>query len=152
MDVDSIFGLFGFEKNHDKNLNKTKEELNSFKESPQFKIGMFKKMIWNGRSFKDQVLKFLKKSEEFIELESDVGEAGDYMMYTRSYFWVQECNLEDEEWQDAIEYYIDEEFIVCIKLCIKYFEEIEEFEKCAFLKKIQTYTEKQNFLNQLKDP
>ena len=74
------------------------------------------------------------------------------MMYTRSYFWVQECNLEDEEWQDAIEYYIDEEFIVCIKLCIKYFEEIEEFEKCAFLKELQTYTEKQNFLNQLKDP
>ena len=152
MNIDNIFGLFGFEKNHDKNLNKTKEEVNSFKESPQFKVGMFKKMIWNGRSFKDQVLKFLKKSEEFTELESDVGEAGDYMMYTRSYFWVQECNLKDEEWQDAIEYYIDEEFIVCIKLCIKYFEEIEEFEKCAFLKKIQTYTEKQNFLNQLKDP
>lgn len=151
MDIDNIFGLFGFEKDHDKNTKKTLDKLDSFKESPQFKTGMFKKLIWNGRSFKDQVLKFIKKSEEFIELDGDVGEAGDYMMYTRSYFWIQECNLEDEEWQDAIEYYIDEEFIVCIKLCIKYFEEIEEFEKCAFLKKIQNYTEKQDFLNKLKE-
>ena len=151
MDVDSIFGLFGFEKNHDKNLNKTKEELNSFKESPQFKVGMFKKMIWNGKNFKNQILDFLKKAEEFTGLEGDVGEAGDYMMYTRSYFWIQECDLENEEWTDALDHYIDDEFITCIKLCIKYFEEIEEFEKCAFLKNIQNYTEKQNFLNKLKE-
>jgi len=151
MNIDNIFGLFGFEKNHDKNLDKTFDELNSFKDSPQFKVGMFKKMIWNGRSFKDQVLTFLKKSDEFIELEGDVGEAGDYMMYTRSYFWIQECDLKDEEWTDALDHYIDDEFITCIKLCIKYFEEIEEFEKCAFLKNIQNYTEKQDFLNKLKE-
>ena len=83
MDIDNIFGLFGFDKNHGKKENKTIDELNSFKDSPQFKVGMFKKMIWNGRSFKDQIFNFLKKSDEFIELESDVGEAGDYMMYTR---------------------------------------------------------------------
>lgn len=151
MDIDNIFGLFGFDKNHGKKENKTIDELNSFKDSPQFKVGMFKKMIWNGRSFKDQIFNFLKKSDEFIELESDVGEAGDYMMYTRSYFWIQECNLDDEEWTDALDHYIDDEFITCIKLCIKYFEEIEEFEKCAFLKKIQNYTEKQDFLNKLKE-
>ena len=71
--------------------------------------------------------------------------------FTRSYFWIQECNLDNEEWTDALDHYIDDEFITCIKLCIKYFEEIEEFEKCAFLKKIQNYTEKQDFLNKLKE-
>ena len=43
MDIDNIFGLFGFDKNHGKKENKTIDELNSFKDSPQFKVGMFKK-------------------------------------------------------------------------------------------------------------
>tara|TARA_R110002020_G_scaffold26793_5_gene86640 strand:- start:743 stop:1201 length:459 start_codon:yes stop_codon:yes gene_type:complete len=151
MDIDNVFGLFGFGK--DKNENKKIEtnHLDEFRDTPQFKVGMFKKMIWNGRYFKDQVLNFLKKADEFVELEGEVGEAGDYMMYTRSYFWIQECDLEKKEWTSALDYFLDDEFITCIKLCIKYFEEIEEYEKCAFLKKIQNYIEKQDFLNKLKE-
>lgn len=148
MDINSIFSLFG---SNDKEDKEDKKDLEAFKDSPLFKVGMFKKMIWNGKSFRDQVLDFLKKSDEFIELESNVGEAGDYMMHTRAYYWVQDCNLQDEEWKKALNHYIDDEFIVCFKLCIKYFEEIEEFEKCAFLKKIQTYIEKQEVLNKLKE-
>jgi len=151
MDIENVFGLFGFGKDKNKNKKPETDYLTEFKDTPQFKVEMFYKMVWNGKSFKNQVLNFLKKSDEFIELEGEVGEAGDYMMYTRAYFWIQECNLEDKEWKDAIKYYTDDEFIVCIKLCIKYFEEVEEFEKCAFLKKIQIYIEKQEVLNKLKE-
>jgi len=112
---------------------------------------MFKKMIWNGRVFRDQVLDFLKKAEIDMEIGNDLDEAGDYMMHTRAYYWIQDCNLQDKEWKKALNHYIDDEFVVCFKLCIKYFEEIEEFEKCAFLKKIQTYIEKQEILNKLKE-
>jgi len=150
MDLDNVFGLFGFNKDDDKNSKKQEEELLEFKNSPKFKVGMFKKMIWNGLSFRDQVLKFLKKTDGFEMLDGNVREAGDFMMYTRSYFWLQECDLEEEEWQEALGFYVDDELIVCFKLIIKYFEEIEEFEKCAYLKKIQTFVEKQNVLNLIK--
>lgn len=151
MDIDNVFGLFGFGKGKGQNRKPEIDYFEDFKDTPQFKVGMFKKMIWNGRSFKDQVLNFLKKADEFIELEGDIGEAGDYMMYTRSYFWIQECDLKKDEWTDALNHYLDDEFITCIKLCIKYFEEVEEYEKCAFLKNIQNYIEKQEILNKLKE-
>ena len=151
MDIDNVFGLFGFGKDKNRNPKPEVDYLEEFRNTPQFKTGMFKKMIWNGKSFKDQVLNFLKKADEFIELEGDVEEAGDYMMYTRAYYWIQECNLQDEDWKNALIYYLDDEFITCIKLCIKYFEEIEEYEKCAFLKNIQTFLEKEEILNKLKE-
>ena len=145
MNINNIFSLFGSNDKEDK------EDLESFKDSSLFKVGMFKKMIWNGRVFRDQVLDFLKKAEIDMEIGNDLDEAGDYMMHTRAYYWIQDCNLQDEEWKKALNHYIDDEFVVCFKLCIKYFEEIEEFEKCAFLKKIQTYIEKQEILNKLKE-
>ena len=145
MNINNIFSLFGSNDKEDK------EDLESFKDSSLFKVGMFKKMIWNGRVFRDQVLDFLKKAEIDMEIGNDLDEAGDYMMHTRAYYWIQDCNLQDKEWKKALNHYIDDEFVVCFKLCIKYFEEIEEFEKCAFLKKIQTYIEKQEILNKLKE-
>tara|TARA_B100000035_G_scaffold314475_1_gene330859 strand:+ start:514 stop:954 length:441 start_codon:yes stop_codon:yes gene_type:complete len=145
MNINNIFSLFGSNDKDDK------EDLDAFKDSPLFKVGMFKKMIWNGKVFRDQVLNFLKKADIDMEIGDDLDEAGDYMMHTRAYYWVQDCNLQDEEWKKALNHYIDDEFVVCFKLCIKYFEEFEEFEKCAFLKKIQTYIEKQEVLNKLKE-
>lgn len=147
MDIDNIFGLFGFNKNND---NKDQEDLELFRNTPLFKAGMFKKMIFNGINFRTQIVKFFHKADPDIEMEG-MEEAGDYMMYTRAYFWIEKCNLEDEEWQHALEYYSDDEMITSLKLCIKYFEEIEEFEKCAFLKKIQDYIEKTVLLEKLRE-
>lgn len=149
MNIDNIFSLFGFEKNSE---DKIQNDLDSFKDTPIFKVGMFKKMIWNGINFRKQLLDFLKKTEAELDIvDEGLDEAGDYMMYTRAYFWIQECNLQNKEWEKALVNYIDEEFIMCFKLCIKYYEELEEFEKCAFLKKIQDYIEIKKELDPLKE-
>ena len=149
MNIDNIFGLFGFEKN---SKDEIQDDLDAFKDTPLFKIGMFKKMIWNGFNFRKQLLIFLKKTSSELEvIDEGLDEAGDYMMYTRAYFWIQECNLQDKEWERALINYVDEEFIICFKLCIKYYEELEEFEKCAFLKKIQDYIEIKKELDPLKE-
>ncbi len=147
MDIDNIFGLFGFNKNYKK---EDQEELDLFKDTPLFKVGMFKKMIWNGLNFRKQIVQFFHKAEPEIGGKG-IEEAGDYMMYTRAFFWIEQCNLEDNDWQIALEHYSDDKLIVSLKLCIKYFEEIEEFEKCAFLKRIQDYIEKTVLLENLKE-
>ena len=87
MNINNIFSLFGSNDKDDK------EDLDAFKDSPLFKVGMFKKMIWNGKGFRDQVLNFLKKADIDMEIGDDLDEAGDYMMHTRAYYWVQDCNL-----------------------------------------------------------
>ena len=112
---------------------------------------MFYKMIWNGNNFRDQIFSFFGNSNLEKDFTLGLDEASDYIMYTRAYYWIQECNLQDKEWEEALIYYLDKELINCLKLSIKHYEEIEEFEKCAFLKKIQTFLEKQELLQTLKE-
>ena len=147
MDLDNVFGLFGHNRNDidPKKEMEARKELDLLKDTPKFKVGMFTKMIFNGINFRKQVVKFFTSSSAEIIGKDGLEEVGDYMMYTRAYFWIQDCNLKKEEWRNAVEYYSGDfghiELITCLKLAIKHFEELEEFERCAFLKNIQDYTE-----------
>ena len=158
MDLDNIFGLFGFNKDNDNSKEESYlKEIEEYKSTPKYKVGMFYKMISNGIQFRGQLIKFFEKSTR-EELDLGIGEVGDYMMYTRAYYWIQECDIKKDEWKEALQHYLKQEgfenkecekndFINCFILSIKYFEEIEEFEKCAFLKNIQDYLKKEYILN-----
>jgi hypothetical protein len=63
-------------------------------------------------------------------------------MYTRAYFWIKDCSVRKKEWKIALKNNANEDFIQLIKLCINYFESTEEYEKCAHLKKIQDFLQK----------
>jgi hypothetical protein len=143
MSLNNIFALFGFSEEDDKNKDsgKLENDLMAFKETPQFKLGMFHKLIMNGNLFKEHVLKFLTKSEPKLDTEG-MDEAGELMMYTRAYFWIQECKIRSKFWNEALKAYSNDEFLCSVKLCIHFFESIEEYEKCAHLKKIQDFVEK----------
>ena len=141
MGLDSIFALFGFSEGDDKDLNKIKVDLEVYKETPHFRVGMFVKMIMNGNTFKKQVVKFFAKSDPELDMKG-MDEAGEYMMYNRAYFWIQECKVRNKEWKIALQNSPGENLLCAVKLSIHYFESTEEFEKCAHLKKIQDFVEK----------
>jgi len=141
MGLDSIFALFGFSEGDDKDLNKIKVDLEVYKETPHFRVGMFVKMIMNGNIFKKQVVKFFAKSDPELDMKG-MDEAGEYMMYNRAYFWIKECKVRNKEWKIALQNISDENLLCALKLSIHYFESTEEFEKCAHLKKIQDFVEK----------
>lgn len=140
MSLTSIFALFGFPE-EDKNGKKLEKELLAYKETPHFKLGMFHKLITNGLMFKKQILKFFAKSDPEMET-GDLDGAGEYMMYTRSYYWVQDFKPRSKFWKEAVKDYSHEEFLCSVKLAIHYFESVEEYEKCAHLKKLQDLVEK----------
>lgn len=140
MNIGGIFALFGFNEG-DKEDKKLKKDLEAFKETPHFKIKMFIKMISQGMGFKDQLLKFFSNMQPKIDT-SDLGEAGDFMMYNRAWYWISECNLRKKTWKIALQENASEDFIKCIEVILRYFESIEEYEKCAFLKKIQDFVGK----------
>ena len=141
MALDNIFSLFGFPDKDDEERKKLEAELDVFKETPHFKLGMFHKLIMNGSLFSKQVVKFFAKSDPELDVKG-IDQAGEYMMYTRAWFWVEQVKLRKKEWKEALKQYSSEEFIVSIKLSINYFEGTEEYEKCAHLKKIQDFVEK----------
>ena len=71
-----------------------------------------------------------------------IDEAGEFMMFTRAYFWVEGFKFKSKLWKEDLKHYSHEEFLVALKLSIHYFESKEEYEKCAHLKKIQVLVEK----------
>jgi hypothetical protein len=141
MALDNIFSLFGFPDKDDEERKKLEAELDIFKETPHFKLGMFHKLIMNGNLFSKQVVKFFAKADPGLDIKG-IDQAGEYMMYIRAWFWIEQVKLRKKEWKEALKQYSNEEFVVSIKLSINYFESTEEYEKCAHLKKIQDFVEK----------
>jgi hypothetical protein len=141
MALDNIFSLFGFPDKDDEDRKKIEAELDVFKETPHFKLGMFHKLIMNGSLFSKQVIKFFAKADPGLDVKG-IDQAGEYMMFTRAWFWIEQVQIRKKEWKEALKQYASEEFAISIKLSINYFESTEEYEKCAHLKKIQDFVEK----------
>ena len=141
MALDNIFSLFGFPDKDNDELKKLEADLEVFKETPHFKLGMFHKLIMNGSLFSKQVIKFFAKADPGLDIKG-IDQAGEYMMFIRAWFWIEQVKLRKKEWKEALKQYASEEFVISIKLSINYFESTEEYEKCAHLKKIQDFVEK----------
>ena len=143
MGINGIFALFGFsgEDEESKENIKIKKEFNDYKKTPHFKMGMFFKLIMNGNIFKKQIISFFSKSDPFLDSEG-IDDAGEFMMFSRAYFWIEEFKFKSKIWKEDLKKHSDQEFLTAVKLSINYFEGTEEYEKCAHLKKIQTLIEK----------
>lgn len=143
MKLGGVFALFGFpdDDNNSKDNKKIKEELEAYKETPYFKLSMFYKLIMNGNAFKKQILNFFSKADPSLDTEG-IDEAGEFMMFTRAYFWIEEFKFRSKTWKEALKRHSNEEFLVAVKLSINYFEDTEEYEKCAHLQKILVLIEK----------
>ncbi len=70
MSLNGIFELFGFPEDgkNSKETKKMRAELDEFKKTPYFKLGMFYKLIMNGQTFKKQVLNFFSKADPSLDM------------------------------------------------------------------------------------
>lgn len=135
VDVNKIFGLFNNEE--PESLNEKAEmadTLLNYKEHPLFWVGMFKKLIHNHKTFNHKVINFFSKMDEELDLY-DVEQAGEFVVYNRAWFWISKVDPQDRKHQEAIVHYTDEFLETYLKFTISYFQEFEEYEKCAHLKK-----------------
>ena len=131
MKLDNIFDLLIDYK--DTNYQYPPEE--DFPSSITHKIDMFIKLLRNGHAFKDSIISFLSKADEDLD-PNDVKQAGEFLIYNRAWFWV--CLFKpNKQWKFDISNYPNKiELIKYINLSIKYFESIEEYEKCVTLNNI----------------
>ena len=144
MDINRIFNLF----NHDDGDFKSPITSNiegdvkfeEFKNTPPYHIGMFEKMILNHNNIRNRVVQLFKKSNEEFNVD-EIAEAGEFMAYNRAWDYIKDCNLDDDCWKEGLLLRDSDYLITSLKLSIHYFEGYEEFEKCAFLKKISTFLE-----------
>ena len=131
-DLNDIFGLFSHE---DEDISSSKTSYDELKSSPMYYVGMYKKLILNHINFNKKVLSFFKKANEEFEIK-DIKEAGEFVTYNRAYGFIKNIELDNPEHIEGVNYYKDEYLDTSLKLGISFFQQHEEYEKCAFLLKI----------------
>jgi len=113
-------------------LSKMEEEIEEWKDTPRYKMGMFVKLIINGTLFRKQLSNMFEGSNKI-----DIGNAGEFIMYNRAWYWIKDFNIEDSDWVESVIPYEEEEVVRACDLTISYFENLEEFEKCSLLLSIK---------------
>jgi len=143
VDVNKIFGLFNEDENpkYDSGSNQDMSYLlEDYKQHPMFWVGMFKKLIYNHKSFNIKILKSFKDLDGELDM-NDVENAGEFIVYNRAWYWINKIDLKEQLHQNALTHYADEILLTYTKVVILYFQELEEYEKCAHLKKVQDFLE-----------
>jgi hypothetical protein len=124
MDLNKIFNVFNKQEND--------EELEY---SNTFKFKMFIRLIKEGKNFKSNIVSSLKSSIQSLNV-NEVELAGDYIIYIRSFYWLEQIDINNIEAEDLRG--IDKDDLkICLFKCLKFYEDIEEYEKCAKLRDFQ---------------
>ena len=134
IDKDKIFKLFvdGKEINGDK----TKEEIKEFMNGPYAKIGMFVKLIQNHEIFHKKLEKFLKQEQPDYNVES-TKEASEFTVYYRAWSYIKQIDINNSDHINAIINFDPKVFYKILEGAVKFFENYEEYEKCAHMYKIK---------------
>lgn len=135
MDLNNLFSLFNILPGDDFG-----EEVEEYKNTPKFKLGMFVKLLRDGSLFKKKIVSFFAKANSDLDKE-DISNAGDFMMYTRAWYWISQFDFSDPEWCEEVLLIDYDELLISLNISIIYFENLEEYEKCATLVKIRSLLE-----------
>ena len=113
------------------------------REEPYTKIGMFTKLIANHEIFHKKLELFMKKEKSGYDAQNSRS-ASEFVVYNRAYFYIKQLDLKDENHLEAIVDFKNKPFIDTLNASIDFFqrEEIEQYEKCAFLLKVKKIKEK----------
>ena len=132
--IDNIFELFS----SGEDLNGENDLVHiDFTSTPTYWIGMYKKLVLNHINFNKKVVKFFKESNQELDVD-DVAIAGEFVVYNRAWYYIQNVDINVKDHVLAIEKYTDEYLDTALKLGIHFFEESEEYEKCALLNPLVT--------------
>ena len=135
MNIDKIFNLFnGDEPESLREKAQQVDVLLDYKNHPLFWVGMFKKLVQNHQVFNDQLLKFFDKLDEGLDIV-DIDRAGEFVVFNRAYDYIQKVDPDNLVCQEALYRFADIHLKISLELSINYFQEVEEYEKCAHLKK-----------------
>ena len=136
VNINKIFDLFN-SKEPDSLQEKAQMAdvlIKDYKNHPLFWVGMFKKLIYNHNVFHLQLTKFFENIDEGLD-QVDIDRAGEYVVFTKSWEYIKKINPEDLQHQEALYHFVDIHLKTALELSINYFQEHEEYEKCAHLKK-----------------
>lgn len=137
IDKDKLFSIM---EDKDQSLEDFQKDL---REEPYTKIGMFTKLITNHEVFHQKLQLFMQKENTEFSAQNSKSNS-EFVVYNRAFFYISQLDLDDRNHLEAIIDFKNKPFIDSIKSSIDFFqrEDIEQYEKCAFLFKILKLKEK----------
>ena len=137
MDVNKIFDLFGdkYDEGDKKTINNV---LIDFTRLPEYNARMFIKSFLNSEVLEKKMDKLLKNTN--ID-ELDIAEISNKLVYNMAWKYISELDLDQEYDIMVIKNIKEKEFDIGLNNSMKYFEKMEEYEKCAFICKIKNLRE-----------
>lgn len=133
MNKDKIFELFEGDESF-KTLNP--KVISTFMDTPYAKIGMFAKLIINHFIFHKKLENFFKKEGAEFDVNK-TKEASEYTIYSRAWNYIKQIDTSSYSHKLAIKNFEPVSLNKSLKSSILYFENKEEYEKCAHLLKIK---------------
>ena len=137
MDPELVFGLF--EDPNDQSDNKVKEIID-FSEHPYIFMGMFTRIILRGDILSDQVVKFFSEINRELDQDS-LQSVNKNLIYVRAYSYIKQLDLTNSFHVETLLEKADVNFLAACNMSIEHFIELEEYEKCASVKKIKDFIE-----------
>ena len=131
MDVNKIFDLFD-SSSKDELIQDRSAVVNDFKEHPAYWLGMYKKLIFNQKLFSQRIIHHLNKLGD----DEDLLALGNNLAFERGWYYIQKFNINEEFHKESIILILDDILLKTLEDGIFHFQEREEYEKCAHLKKI----------------
>ena len=133
LNYDKIFEVFGDEwKEGDTSTHTSYDELT---DHPIYWLGMFKKIVMYRGKSQSLILETLRRERIHLD-EKDLRKAGNHLAYNKAWKYVAKFDFSDVFHIAQLMKYRDDELENSLKMSIQHFEELTEYEKCAFLKKI----------------
>jgi hypothetical protein len=137
MNLNNIFGAF-----EDDAPLQEKAALLQLQETQAFKLGMFKKIIWNQKSIEKRMEKFMEYMPDLAKMVDMDNDASEFVTHTRAWTHIKEFDPTSEQGIDASHIFSDKYTITACDLAIHFWEEKEEYEKCAHIKKVKDLLQK----------
>jgi len=131
MDINKIFDLFD-SSSKDELVQDRSAVVNDFKEHPAYWLGMYKKLIFNQKLFSQRIIYHLNK----LDTDQDLEVVGNNLAFERGWHYIQKFNVNEEIHKDSIILLLDSILLKTLEDGILHFQEKEEYERCAHLKKI----------------
>jgi hypothetical protein len=131
MDINKIFDLFD-SSSKDELVQDRSAIVNDFKEHPAYWLGMYKKLIFNQKLFSQRIIYHLNK----LDTDQDLEVVGNNLAFERGWYYIQKFNVNEEIHKDSIILLLDSILLKTLEDGIYHFQEKEEYERCAHLKKI----------------
>lgn len=132
--AEKIFLLFD-----DDSLVLEENELNSI----YMRLGMFNKIIENSSIIFFQV-KAISNSIKNTEWNFNKAiEITNNIIFNKAFFYIKDFNIEDDKHIDALKCFNYNKVLLNLNKSIQFFENKEEYEKCAFLLRIKNWIEEE---------